>query len=87
MESNAFAALATLHLPSPSRILPSACCPDKDLVALISRLGGQDRLGLWKIQGSKTWEVDVSADDGSSTHIVGLSWSPDGKKDPTGFVG
>jgi anaphase-promoting complex subunit 4 len=78
MESNAFASLAILHLPSTYRLLASACCPDKDLVVLISRLGGQDRMSLWKIQGTKTWEVNVGTDENSSGHIVGLAWSPDG---------
>ncbi|KAF8898719.1 anaphase-promoting complex, cyclosome, subunit 4-domain-containing protein, partial [Infundibulicybe gibba] len=71
--------LAAFQLPSPSRLLSSACCPDKDLVALISRLGGQDRLSLWKIQGSKTWEVDVGGQDNNSAQIVDLAWSPDGQ--------
>jgi len=78
MESNAFASLAILHLPSACRLLASACCPDKDLVVLISRLGGQDRMSLWKMQGSKTWEVEVGTDENASEQIVGLAWSPDG---------
>lgn len=78
METNAFASLAVLQLPSASRLLASACCPDKDLVVLISRLGGQDRMSLWKMQGPKTWEVDVAADKSSSEQIAGLAWSPDG---------
>ncbi|KAJ6604670.1 anaphase-promoting complex, cyclosome, subunit 4-domain-containing protein [Mycena vulgaris] len=74
-----FASLAAVHLPSVCRLLASACCPDKDLLVLVSRLGGRDRMSLWKIQGSKTWEVDVGTDDKSSEQIVGLAWSPDGQ--------
>lgn len=77
MEQN-FASLAAVHLPSVCRLLASACCPDKDLLVLVSRLGGRDRMSLWKMQGSKTWEVDVGTDDKSSEQIVGLAWSPDG---------
>ncbi|KAJ4486184.1 anaphase-promoting complex, cyclosome, subunit 4-domain-containing protein [Lentinula aciculospora] len=76
MNSNDFASLAAVQVPSPSRLLASACCPDKDLLILVSRLGGHDRMSLWKMQGSKTWEIDVSAD---SERIVGVTWSPDGQ--------
>jgi anaphase-promoting complex subunit 4 len=79
MEANAFAQLAVLQLPAASRLLASACSPDKDLVALISRLGGKDRLSLWKMQGSKKWEVDVGTDQSRSEEIVGLAWSPSGR--------
>ncbi|KAJ6519839.1 anaphase-promoting complex, cyclosome, subunit 4-domain-containing protein [Mycena sanguinolenta] len=78
MEQN-FSSLAAVHLPSVCRLLASACCPDKDLLVLVSRLGGRDRMSLWKMQGSKTWEVDVGTDDKSSEQIVGLAWSPDGQ--------
>lgn len=79
METNAFGILGNWYLASPSRILPAACCPDKDLVALISRLGGRDRLSLWKVQGSKTWEVDVGLEETDGSQIVAIAWSPDGK--------
>ncbi|KAJ7783806.1 anaphase-promoting complex, cyclosome, subunit 4-domain-containing protein [Mycena maculata] len=79
MEQN-FASLAAVHLPSVCKpLLPSSCCPDKDLLVLVSRLGGRDRMSLWKMQGSKTWEVDVGIDEKSSEQIVGLAWSPDGQ--------
>jgi anaphase-promoting complex subunit 4 len=79
MDTNAFTSLATVQLPSPCRLLASACCPDKDLVVLISRLGGKDRLSLWKIQGSKKWEVDVGSGE-NSEEIAGIAWSPDGRE-------
>ncbi|KAF8445957.1 anaphase-promoting complex, cyclosome, subunit 4-domain-containing protein [Boletus edulis BED1] len=78
-ESNAFASLATLRLPSPCRLLSSACCPDKDLIVLISRLGGHDKLSLWKLQGSKKWEVDVGEDNDASATVADLVWSPSGQ--------
>jgi anaphase-promoting complex subunit 4 len=83
MELNAFASLAVLQLPSQSRLLVSACCPDKDLVILISRLGGKDRMSLWKMQGSKKWEVDVGTEKANAEEIVGIAWSPDGMRNPS----
>lgn len=76
--SNAFASLATFKLPSPCRLLASACCPDKDLVVLIARLGGRDRISLWKMQGSRKWEVDIATDDVPAT-VASLVWHPDGQ--------
>ena len=76
--SNSFISLANIRLPSPSRLLENACCPDKDLVVLFSRLGGTDRMSLWNSnQGSRVWEADVGTDD-TSSHVVGIAWSPDG---------
>lgn len=78
METNAFALLATLRLPSPCRLLSAACCPDKDLIVLISRLGGHDKLSLWKLQGPKKWEVDVGESDDASATVAAFVWSPSG---------
>ncbi|KAF5390354.1 hypothetical protein D9757_002903 [Collybiopsis confluens] len=75
MESSDFAMLAAVKLPAPSRLSPSACCPDKDLFVLVTRLGSYDRLSLWKLQGSKIWEVDVE----ESNRVVDIAWSPDGQ--------
>jgi anaphase-promoting complex subunit 4 len=80
METNDFAPISVLHFPSSCRLLASACSPDKDLVVLISRLGGKDRMALWKLQGSKKWEVDVGSDENNSEAIVGLTWSPTGTR-------
>ncbi|KAH7930991.1 hypothetical protein BV22DRAFT_1027754 [Leucogyrophana mollusca] len=79
MEHNDFASLAVLQLPSPCRLLASACCPDKDLVVLVSRLGGRDKMSLWKMQGSKKWEIDVGTDDRATEGIAGLAWSASGQ--------
>ncbi|KAG6851048.1 hypothetical protein H0H93_002940 [Arthromyces matolae] len=77
---SSFSSFGVLQAPS-TRLLPSACCPDKDLIVLISRLGGRDRLGLWNYSHSaKIWEVDTGAgDENTMTEIVGIAWSPDGK--------
>ncbi|KAG2154867.1 anaphase-promoting complex, cyclosome, subunit 4-domain-containing protein [Suillus clintonianus] len=78
MEHNAFASLAVLQLSSPCRLLTSACCPDKDLVVLVSRLGGRDRLTLWKMQGTKKWDIEVGCDESSIESVSALAWSPCG---------
>lgn len=77
METNAFSSLAVLNLQSSYSLFESACCPDKDLVVLVSRLGRKDRLSLWKIQGPKIWEVQVGV---NIQEIVGVAWSPDGTR-------
>lgn len=80
VDKNAYASLAILQLPAQSRLLKSACCPDKDLVVLLSRLGGKDKMSLWKMQGSKKWEVDVSVNEPETEEVTGLAWSPDGER-------
>lgn len=75
---NPFVSLAKLQLPISSRLLSSACCPDKDLVIIIFPQNGKDHVSLWKMQGSKKWEVDVRSDSVRNETIVDLAWSPDG---------
>ena len=74
--------LAHVRLQAKSRLLRNACCPDKDLVVLVSRSGNEEKLSLWKIQGSKKWEVDMDYGElnGEATdgEISALNWSPDG---------
>lgn len=77
-----FSSIANISLASSARILRSSWCPDKDLLVLIVRISSKDRLSLWKMQGSKIWEVDIDMDavEGSSsaeTSIVDVAWSPD----------
>ncbi|KAK7058948.1 hypothetical protein VNI00_001572 [Paramarasmius palmivorus] len=76
MDTNAFSSLTAVQLPSSSRLLASACCPDKDLLLLLTRLAGHDRMSLWKVSGVKTWEVDFGS---KSEEVVGFDWSPDGQ--------
>lgn len=69
--------LASFRLPSAVRLLPTALCPDKDLLLLVTTLQNKDRLSLWNLQGSKKWEVEVDASGPSPEEIVALTWSPD----------
>ena len=80
MQSNAGAisSLATVRLQAKSRLFLTACCPDKDLVVLISRAGSSDKMSLWKMQGSKKWEVELSSEDGEPGEVTAVNWSPDG---------
>lgn len=74
-----FSSLSVLHLNAPSHILPASCSPDKDLLLVISRLGIKDTVSLWKMQGAKKWEVDVSVGNAPHEDVTGIAWSPDGK--------
>ncbi|KAH9969035.1 anaphase-promoting complex, cyclosome, subunit 4-domain-containing protein [Russula dissimulans] len=78
-DNKPFVSLAKLRLPVSSRLLPSACCPDKDLVVTIFPQNGKDHVCLWKMQGSKKWQVDARADSAQNETIVDLAWSPDGQ--------
>ncbi|TFK30461.1 hypothetical protein FA15DRAFT_676805 [Coprinopsis marcescibilis] len=79
MASNAFPPLANVQIPAQSRAISTSCCPDKDLVLLISRLGGLDRISLWNSnQGTKVWETDVGDED-ATVNVDGIAWSPDGQ--------
>ena len=84
-ESQAFAAIANVAFSSSARILPLSWCPDKDLLVVVLRVANKDRLSLWKMQGSKIWEVEVDAEatEGASsaeTNIVDVAWSPDSEQ-------
>ncbi|KAI8995617.1 anaphase-promoting complex, cyclosome, subunit 4-domain-containing protein [Trametes punicea] len=72
------APVATISLPNPSRILRTSWCPDKDLLVILSRFAHQEKLSLWKMSGSKKWEIDLP---GNTEHkierIVDIAWSPD----------
>ncbi|KZT30397.1 hypothetical protein NEOLEDRAFT_1185228 [Neolentinus lepideus HHB14362 ss-1] len=76
-DSGTIAPLATLRLLAASRVLRSSCCPDKDLAVFISRHGTRDRISLWKLQGSKKWEIDMDVES-ASDEVVDLAWGPDG---------
>ncbi|KAF5314057.1 hypothetical protein D9611_006831 [Ephemerocybe angulata] len=81
MDSNAYPALASIHLPAHSRLLRDSCCPDKDIVLVFSHLGGLERISLYHTHnGTKIWETDVGDEAAAtSTQVVGISWSPDGR--------
>ncbi|EJD03914.1 uncharacterized protein FOMMEDRAFT_167218 [Fomitiporia mediterranea MF3/22] len=78
-DSSAIISLATVRLQAKSRLFLTACCPDKDLVVLVSRVGSADKMSLWKMQGSKKWEVDTNKGCSSSDEVTALNWSPDGQ--------
>ena len=91
-ETTAIVSLAAVRLQSKSCLFPTACCPDKDLVVLVSKATGADeRLSLWKLQGAKKWEVDlvrgaVGADANAEPELVtGLTWSPDGESNVSSY--
>lgn len=75
--------LANVRLQAKSRLLKNSCCPDKDLVALVSHTGDEEKLSLWKLQGSKKWEIDMDYGELNGETITGeinaLNWSPDGR--------
>ncbi|KZT74640.1 hypothetical protein DAEQUDRAFT_311 [Daedalea quercina L-15889] len=78
MQANPFLSLAVVQLPSHARLLPSSWCPDKDLLAIVTRPRGKDRLSLYKMQGSKVWEVNFDVDGSTGDEeVVDIAWSPD----------
>jgi hypothetical protein len=78
MIMNNFEWLSTLDLSVDSTLFRTALCPDKDLVAIAVN-GCPVKLLLYKIQGSKRWEVEVAGVGTESPQkIVALTWSPDG---------
>ena len=79
MSNYSFTILANTRLSTQSRVYPNSCCPDKDLIVLFSRLGGNDRMSLWNItQGTKKWETDIGDSNASCTALA-IAWSPDGR--------
>jgi hypothetical protein len=75
-----FESFSTINLAHPSRLFRLACCPDKDLFIVISRFGNQDRVALWKMQGSKKWEVEVTKHlPSDEEYVASLAWHPSGK--------
>ncbi|KZV77722.1 hypothetical protein PENSPDRAFT_12612 [Peniophora sp. CONT] len=76
-DSVGVASLAAIHVPPSSRLLSNSCCPDKDLVVVFSTLGGKDRMSLWKLQGSKKWDVDIDLGLTVDEMVVDMTWSPD----------
>jgi anaphase-promoting complex subunit 4 len=77
-----FVLLGEFAVPPKTYLSQGACNPEKDLVLLIHCSESRDTLSLWKLQGSKRWEIDVVGNfdvNGSLRHI---SWSPDGTFPP-----
>ena len=78
MDAQSFTSLASVGLPSRGKLFQNSWCPDKDLLAVITRHGTRDKLGLWKMQGSRKWETDVDGDLTGPNTIMDIAWSPDG---------
>ncbi|KAH9849773.1 anaphase-promoting complex, cyclosome, subunit 4-domain-containing protein [Lenzites betulinus] len=76
--STTIAPVATIALPNPARILKASWCPDKDLLVVLSSFAHQQKLALWKMSGSKKWEIDLPGNsDTKVEEIVDIAWSPD----------
>jgi hypothetical protein len=73
-----FDVLGSFPLPRTTRVTRSACCPDKDLFAVVLRRGSKDRLGLWDLQGTRKWEIQVDLALSEPEYVSAVAWSPDG---------
>lgn len=77
-----FARLADVSFPASSKLFPASWCPTMDLFVMAVPLSNRHRLGLWKMGGTKVWDVEVAKlTEGATeqTHsIVNVAWSPDG---------
>ncbi|KAI1797865.1 anaphase-promoting complex, cyclosome, subunit 4-domain-containing protein [Ganoderma leucocontextum] len=73
------APVANTQLPTTSRVLPTSWCPDKDLLVVTSHVSHQEKMTLYKMQGSKKWEVTIQPQllGKMEAEVVGVAWSPD----------
>ena len=46
-------------------------------MVVITRPRTKDRISLYKMQGTKVWEVEFDADSPDELQIVDVAWSPD----------
>ena len=74
------APVATIQLPAASRLLPTSWCPDKDLLVVTTHVSHQEKMTLYKMQGSKKWEVTIQPQllGKTEAEVVAVAWSPDG---------
>ncbi len=74
------APVANIQLPTTSRVMPTAWCPDKDLLVVTSHVSHQEKMTLYNMQGSKKWEVTIQPQlvGKIEADVVGITWSPDG---------
>lgn len=85
-ESDSFTPLGVITPARPSLLLPGACNPVMDLVALLTspkhlpfsakgkgKAVDEKKVGLYRVSGSQVWEV------GYEGIIAGLGWSSDGE--------
>lgn len=74
-----FSHLGQFYVAPGSRIPPGACNSEKDLIILVQRSESRDILSLWRLQGTKRWEIDVIANHDTAGRVRGVTWSPEGK--------
>jgi hypothetical protein len=85
-DANSFTPLGTIVPAFPSILLPGACNPVMDLVALLTspkhlptsikgkgKAVDEKKVTLYRVSGSQVWEV------GYEGVIAGLGWSTDGE--------
>lgn len=75
---NSFAHLADVSSHPGSALFSSSWCPTMDLFVLATPLSNRHRLTLWKMGGSKLWDVEVGRGDAEQERIVDVDWSPSG---------
>jgi anaphase-promoting complex subunit 4 len=79
LDLNSFSHLGTFTVTHDTRLVSGACNPEKDLVLLIHRTESRETLSLWKLQGSKRWEMDVASNFIQNGALRHIAWSPDGE--------
>ena len=72
------APVGIVQFPVATHVFRTSWCPDKDLLVVVIRVAGKDKLGLWNMSGSKKWEVDIEKESANGQEIVDIAWSPDG---------
>lgn len=80
LDNGSFIELGSFSVEARTRLTPGACNPSKDLLLLIHRQEQRDSVSLWKLQGTKRWEVDTVANFEQTGFLQNLAWSPDGMR-------
>ncbi|KAG9055773.1 hypothetical protein FS842_001229 [Serendipita sp. 407] len=77
---SSFTPLGAFTVSADARLVPGACNPEKDLVLLIHHTDPRSTISLWKLQGTKRWEIDAVANFDQTGWLRQVAWSPDGEK-------
>ena len=80
-----FSQLGQFYVAPGSRIPPGACNSEKDLVILVQRGESRDTISLWRLQGTKRWEIDVIANHHMAGRVRSVTWSPEGQINASPF--
>ncbi|KAG8756611.1 hypothetical protein FRC14_002874 [Serendipita sp. 396] len=75
---SSFTPLGAFTVSADARLVPGACNPEKDLVLLIHHTDPRSTISLWKLQGTKRWEIDAVANFDQTGWLRQVAWSPDG---------